>query len=538
MYSSPVTVDTPATVTATYQGTFAVGLITVIPWLQQLSLTPTSIVGGNSLTGRITLAALPPTGSGGIAVNVLTDSPKIVTFKGGSTVTVPEGQTSVTFEIDTVGVGTISFPQITASLLGVGEAQTLTVTLANLLNLTFNPPTVAGGTTSMGTLTLDGQATGPFTVELSSQDPSYVINTGNTDPHQLIFTAGSTQQTFSITPPYEGSNTQSLITATRGVQLNYTAESTSATLFVKSAVLTTLQVSPNPVPGGTPSQGTVIIGSAAPTGGVIVAIQCTDTTGNPSTVAAVPPTVTIPAGATSAVFPIQTFVIANTTAAKITATYGASQSQILTVTGVTYTMTLAPTSVVGGPTGISTGTITLPANAPAGGLTFQIASSDYGTALFQQPPAVGAAIFVTVPGGASSVTFPVYTNSIAQQETVTITASLGGVAQANPPTLTVLPVSVIGMTFSPATVSQRSPRNTTRCTITLSGPAPANGFITLSSSVAAILNVPPMVAISAGQSTVSFNITANANSASRTLATTVTGTYGGQTVSGVVTVTR
>ncbi len=536
VYSSAVTVDIAAQVKASYQGSFSIGQFTVTPWLQQFSLTPTSIVGGNAVTGRITLAALPPTGSGGVSVTILTDSPNIVNFNGAATtvITVPEGQASVAFEIDTSGVGTVSFPQITASLLGVGKTQTLTVTLASLLSLTFDNSTVAGGTDVTGTVTLNGQATGPFIVNLTSSDPTFSFDTGNSPTNQLVFKQGDTFKTFTIHTPYKPTSTQTVITANRPAQGNYPDESISNTLFIKASDLTEFTIDPTTVPGGGTSQGTVIIGNAAPAGGVVIKIATSD-----ASVATVPATVTIPAGATSAIFTINTIVIPTDKSAVITASRGpVSISRTLTVTGVSFGISVNPGSVVGGPSGTSTGTITLPAPAPAGGLTFTLNTSDAAVANFGSGPGSGV---VTVAAGAKTATFTIFTappSTVSEDVTISATlpgGTLGGTGSEST-ILTVRSVGVLSIAFKPNILSGRAPRNKTICTITLDGPASADGLITLTNSVKSILNVPASVAVKQGATTVSFSCTANIPS--RTLSTIVTATFGGASAAAGVVVNR
>ncbi len=536
VYTFGVTVDTAVQVKATYQGSFSIGQFTVTPWLQQLSLTPTSIVGGNAVTGRITLASVPPTGSGGVKVTVLTDSPSIVNFGGNqtTTVTVPEGQASVTFQIDTSGVGTISFPQITASLLGVGRTQTLTVTLASLLSITFDNSTVAGGTDVTGTVNLDGQATGPFIVNLTSGDPTFTFDTGNADPAQLIFKQGETSKSFTIHTPYKATSTQTVITAERPAQGNYPDQSVSNTLFIKASDLTTFTIDPTEVSGGNTSTGTVIIGNAAPSGGVVINLVSSDTS-----IATVPATVVVPAGATSAVFTITTTVIPTTKTVTLTASRGpVSLNQVLTVDGVVFSLTIAPSSVIGGASGNATGTITLPAAAPAGGLTFSL-HSDQSVAAFANGTQDST---VTVAENTTTATFQITTTPpVAVNQVVNISATLPGGVIGGLGSLTqqlnVRQVGVAGIKFIPSMISSRAPRNKTICTITLDAPATSDGTITLSTSGATnIVNIPASVPIKKGQVSVSFTVTSK--SVSRTLATTVTASFGAGSAAATVTVTR
>ena len=74
---------------------------------------------------------------------------------------------------------------------------------------------------------------------------------------------------------------------------------------------------------------------------------------------------------------------------------------------------LKPSTVVGGKT--STGTVTLSGPAPSGGATITLSSSN--------PSAASVAATVTVPAGATSVSFPVSTKPVVWTKRVTIKAS-------------------------------------------------------------------------------------------------------------------
>jgi hypothetical protein len=80
--------------------------------------------------------------------------------------------------------------------------------------------------------------------------------------------------------------------------------------------LSTFTLSPTSVTGGNPSTGTVTLTSAAPAGGVVVSLS-SQLPGS----ASVPPSVTVPAGATSASFTVTSFPVAATTV-QIAATLG------------------------------------------------------------------------------------------------------------------------------------------------------------------------------------------------------------------------
>jgi hypothetical protein len=80
-----------------------------------------------------------------------------------------------------------------------------------------------------------------------------------------------------------------------------------------------------------------------------------------------------------------------------------------------------PTSVIGGPTGSSTGTVTLNGPAPSGGATAMIYISDGST---------WSDDHVTVPAGATSATFTVFTSIVTYSRTVTIYATYAETTQS------------------------------------------------------------------------------------------------------------
>jgi hypothetical protein len=91
--------------------------------------------------------------------------------------------------------------------------------------------------------------------------------------------------------------------------------------------LSTVAVNPTDVVGGTPATGTVTLTASAPAGGVQVALSSDNTVA-----ATVPASVTVPAGSTSASFPITTNTIGNPQSALIIGTAaGVTTYGIITV---------------------------------------------------------------------------------------------------------------------------------------------------------------------------------------------------------------
>jgi hypothetical protein len=182
--------------------------------------------------------------------------------------------------------------------------------------------------------------------------------------------------------------------------------------------LSTLAVNPVSVVGGNSSMGTVTLSGPAPAGGAQVALSSSNTT-----LARVPASVTIAAGATSAAFTVTTSAASASTAVTISAAYaGVTRSASLTVTPTAppaptlASLTLSPTSVVGGLQS-SRGTVTLNAPAPAGGVQVSLASSN-GAA------SVPGSVFI--PAGASSVSFTVNTSVVLLPTSSMISARYNG----------------------------------------------------------------------------------------------------------------
>ena len=81
--------------------------------------------------------------------------------------------------------------------------------------------------------------------------------------------------------------------------------------------LSTIRVNPKDVVGGDPSTGTATLTAAAPAGGFVVSLSSDNTAA-----ATVPPSITVPAGAVSATFPITTNVVSNSQSALIIGSAG------------------------------------------------------------------------------------------------------------------------------------------------------------------------------------------------------------------------
>jgi len=122
--TSPVTTARVVTITATYLGQKQTIQLTVSPQtaatLSALSIVPNPVIGGNSAVGTITL-----TGPASAPTVVTLFSNSAIAFVPAS-VTVPQGQSSTTFNITTLK-SLIGNATITASMPGISKSVTLSV---------------------------------------------------------------------------------------------------------------------------------------------------------------------------------------------------------------------------------------------------------------------------------------------------------------------------------------------------------------------------------------------------------------------------
>jgi hypothetical protein len=179
--------------------------------------------------------------------------------------------------------------------------------------------------------------------------------------------------------------------------------------------LTSIGANPNSVIGGNPSTGTVTLASAAPSGGARVVLS------SASAAIAVPDSVVVPQGASSASFGIATGAVASLTTATLSASYnGATRTTSFTVQPspppALVALRLSPLTVTGGAT--ATGTVTLAGPAPAGGAVVELTSAN--------PSLVSVPASVVVPAGAMAQSFALSTTSGKPNAIVRISASYAG----------------------------------------------------------------------------------------------------------------
>jgi uncharacterized repeat protein (TIGR03803 family) len=469
--------------------------------LKSLSLSPTSVQGGGSSTGTVTLSQAAP--SGGISVPLSSSNSSAV---APAYVTVASGATTATFTISTTGVDSKMTVTITAAGGAGSQSATLTITPAKLTSVSLSPTSVAGGNNSTGTVTLSGPA-GPSgaVVTLSSSDAAAVVSASVTVP------SDQASATFTVGTNGVSDKATSTITASLNSDLQTT------TISVTPALLAWVTVSPTAVQGGNTSQGTAVLTGNAGPRGVLVTLS----SGNAA--ATVPKTVTVVPDEASATFTVKTAAVSVPKIAKLTAKVGKTSSAVtLTINPppppALVSVSLNPSAVTGGSSSI--GTVTLSRAGMPGGTVVKLSSSSKSGTV----PAS-----VTVPSGKTSATFTLKTVAVSSQTVATITGSLNGVRQTG--TLTIAAPYLKALTVSPNSVKGGKP-----CSgiVTIGSSAPAGGLVIALSSSSSAASFPSTVNISAGKTSVTFTV--KTTDVSATTAATITATLASTSKTAVLTI--
>lgn len=377
-----------------------------------LALSPSTVSGGSSVTGTVSLSSASP--AGGLSVTVSSSNSAVI---ASTTLTVAAGAASGQFTSSTAAVTASTTVTLTASANGGTATSPLTVnpgspglqTLPGLYGISLSPTSVVGGSNVNVTVTLTAPASGSgATVSLFSANPAFPgVN--------VTVAAGAAQQTFSLPTAAVSAATVATIIASLGA-----AQKSADLTVTPGAVSPASQAS---LYGITLSPATVVIGSnvnvivtltaPAPGSGAQVALF----SGN----AAFPGTaVVVPGGLAQQTFSLSTAPLSGQSVATIVASYGGVQkSADLTLQSpgpsqplqALWGISVAPTLIVGG-TKVNV-TVVLTSAAPASGAP---------VSLFSSSPAFPSTQ-VTVGGGLTQQTFSLPTAAVSSQTMATIIAS-------------------------------------------------------------------------------------------------------------------
>jgi trimeric autotransporter adhesin len=466
-----------------------------------LQLGLNSLVGGNTLINcRVLLSSAAP--AGGVVINLASANPAAVGPLGRVMVTAGATNTGY-FTLPTNPVASSMAVTITATLGNMTSSANVTLTPAALDSVTLGSSTVMGGHSLGGNQVW---ITGPApkdgaVVQLQSSDPKVTVPATVTVRNGFLGSDSFTIQTGSVT----ASKTVT-ITATYG------GISKTGLITVMPTALTSFTVSPSVLGGGSTANGTVKISQAAPAGGTVILLSSENTS-----VITVPASVSIAAGSTTAVFPVNSSPTSFGTMVTITASLGGDTLYAtLTVNPSTLkSITLSPTSVAGGVT-TTANKINWDSPAPSGGAVVKLTSSKASVA------SVPAQI-VVAEGQTVSDPFSITTSAVSTSTTITITATYGSITKTA--TLTVRPPALSAMSVASTAITGGKVAANNK--VTLDGPAPAGGVVVkLTSSSPTVAPVPSSVTVPAGQTeSAVFDIPTSFLTAN--VPVTITATYNG-----------
>lgn len=183
--TQPPAVSTEVTITASGAGVTQTTTLTVHPFggptaaVSTLALSPTTVTGGNSSTGTVTLASAAPTGGTAVALSSGNAAATVP-----SSVTVPAGQTNATFTVSTTSVTSSRSATISATANGATKTATLTI----------NP--IATDNISIARAEYDGGKR-VLRVEASSSSSTATLRAYVSSTNQLIGTLSAGRGEFS-----------------------------------------------------------------------------------------------------------------------------------------------------------------------------------------------------------------------------------------------------------------------------------------------------------------------------------------------------
>ncbi len=284
------------------------------------------VADGASSTGNMTgaedIGAASGPVSGAAFKATYSVSPSPTNGRGTMAVTSGTGGNAIIYMISASKFVAVSQNDPNPAILDFELAPSSASAPATLSALSLNPTSVTGGNSSTGTVTLSGAApAGGAIVTLSSNN-----TTAARVPSSVTVAAGATSASFTVSTSAVTASTVVTIAASFG------GATRSASLTVAPAspppiTLSSLSLNPTSVVGGTQSStGTVTLSGAAPAGGAQILLSSSNGA------ASVPSSVTVPAGATSATFRVNTSPVLFTTSANISGSYnGTTRTATLTI---------------------------------------------------------------------------------------------------------------------------------------------------------------------------------------------------------------
>jgi hypothetical protein len=436
-----------------------------------ISFASGSITIVGTATQNLTLNLSAPAPSA-LTISLTSSNPAAATVP--ATVSFASGATTVSVPVTGVAPGSSvihasALPNIAETTANVTVASPGSITLPS--NLTVGPSQNTTFTIALGT----PAPAGGLTIALSSSDSNIA-----TLPASVTVAAGASAP-----------SSQPLITGVNFGNATITAAApgyTNASTVVHVGATMSFASSSPTIVGLTTHNVALNLSAPAPAGGLSITLNSSNTG-----VATVPAGVNFAAGASSVDVPITAVSVGT---AVITASTSAAN-----VANATASLTVQSAGAIGVPASLTVGlghatqlAVTLPAAAPAGGVTVSLASAD--------PAKVSVPATVSIPQGATApTTQPSVTGT--GLGTTTITASAPGYTSG---TTSVQSTATVSFANQNITITGF---RTQDVALNLSAPAPAGGVtLSLSSSNSGVASVPTTITIAAGASTANVTITA------------------------------
>ncbi len=294
------------------QQIYVAQLLVRAPAIRSLTITPSIVFmgSGGKLTGAINLTSPAP--KDGLTIQLSSTVPSAV--QPPKTVKIAAKGTSVTFDLPFKPVKVNTAVSITATLSGVPSSATVNLVASSVKSLTFSSSPTVGGTQVTGTVTLAAPATegGQLVTLVSSDSVACPLPAAVTVPNRAL----TATFVFTATP----------VAASTSVSVKALTGPIGVTTVLQIVAPSVLEVilTPQTVVGGSATTVTASLrlNGRAPDGGLVVKLESN------ATVATVPKTVTVPAGATVAWFTVSHKSTPRPTKATIKA---GTKSAILTV---------------------------------------------------------------------------------------------------------------------------------------------------------------------------------------------------------------
>jgi hypothetical protein len=388
----------------------SIGVTILPPSVVSVTLTPTTLEGGGDVTVEVTLSEAAAAGT-----TVAFDRSENRWVELPASVAIPTGETTGQITATTRCVDSTQTEVIRAVLEATSASATLTLEPLALRidSVTASPAELVGSNPISVTLTLTQPApAGGLEVDLYG---GFYVNR----PPFVVVPEGQTSITFPVETFVMPETLSDYI---RGYHFCNSRDA-SLTLHPPTGnFVTDFSLASPRTAGGNLVTATVILDSAAPSGGAEISLESDNLA-----VATVPASVTVAQGNTTATFDIDTDAVMEPHDVTIKSTYnGVNRLARLTVVPTAGTVSLVSLTTPEGVVGDNdvTGTVTLSGPAPVGGIVVTLGGSRANLAVV---PAS-----VTVPQGATSATFTITTQKPPSQgRDVLVTATYDGLVRSS-----------------------------------------------------------------------------------------------------------